>query len=448
MNISNFTSKVEELLSNIDDNDNVLFVDLVSFTSNNVITIESDDVFKNGVNELVKRYCDRSKDKPRKIYLRHGLESDPIIINGEWIFKYIHQLVNLNEVLQEDELYFISGNWSIVEVYNNWHRDNLPNTSKINVEGIFELQRLYAPKLMDHENKWKKIVKLDYVTEYKIQHKEKYFLTLNRSPKDHRMDLYRVLDNNNLIEKGFCSWNEINERYTYFGSLTDEQMNKLPIHLDMEEGRYNSANEYIYNVTMPQAFSFMPDKEYDVIPNYFAEYFNNSYFSVVTETKFGIPKSDYNHCTNIINDINCMGTGYYDINTNKTNCMVCNYELNTPNWMNYYIESFITEKTWRNMLNMHPTIWLGTPYTTNILKHFGFKTFNTVWDESYDQITHPKERFYAVINLIKQLCDKTHDEWLELQEKLLPILKHNQNIMLEIDKTMTTTQENYLKYGE
>lgn len=448
MSISNFTSKIQEHLVNVNDNDNVLFVDLVSFTDNLVITVESEDLFKNGVNELVKLYCNNSIDKPRKIYLRHGLESDPIIINGEWIFKFIHQLVDDNECLQENEVYFVSGNWSIVEVYNNWHKDNLPNKNKINVEGIFELQRLYAPKLMDHENKWNKIVKLDYITDYKIEHKDKYFLTLNRSPKDHRMDLYRVLDNNNLIEKGFCSWNEVHSDFTLFGKLTKEQLDKLPIHLDMEEGKYNSANEYIYNVTMPQAFSFMPDKEYDVIPNYFEQYFNNSYFSIVTETKFGTPKYADISCNNVINDINCNGTGFYDSNTNKLSCMDCNYELKKPNWMKYYIESFITEKTWRNMLNMHPTVWIGTPFTTNILKHLGFKTFDTVWDESYDQITHPKERFYAVLDLIKELCNKTHDEWLEMQEKLLPILIHNQNIMLEIDKSMTITQENYLKYGQ
>ena len=112
--------------------------------------------------------------------------------------------------------------------------------------------------------------------------------------------------------------------------MTDRQYNNLPIYLDIKDSEYNSANEYIYNVTMPQAFSFMPDKEYEVIPNYFARYFNNSYFSIVTETKFGIPKSEDIHCNKIINDTNCLGTIYYNPLEEKYTCMDCDTQFKYP----------------------------------------------------------------------------------------------------------------------
>ena len=50
-------------------------------------------------------------------------------------------------------------------------------------------------------------------------------------------------------------------------------------------------------------------------------------------------------------------------------------------------------------------------------------------------------------NIINELCQKTDEEWLELQEKALPILKHNQNKMLELEDILRITKEDTL-HGE
>ena len=112
-----------------------------------------------------------------------------------------------------------------------------------------------------------------------------------------------------------------------------------------------------------------------------------------------------------------------------------------PEWTEIYDEKFITEKTWRNLLNGHPMVWIGTRHTAKMLQHLGFKTFNSLWDESYDEVRNPLDRFYMATNIINELCQKTDEEWLELQEKELPILKPNQNKMLELEDILKITTE-------
>jgi len=122
-------------------------------------------------------------------------------------------------------------------------------------------------------------------------------------------------------------------------------------------------------------------------------------------------------------------------------CLRCYAVKSKPEWMEIYDEKFITEKTWRNMLNGHPMIWIGTRHTVKMLQHLGFKTFNTLWDESYDEIKNPLDRLNAVTNLVNELCQKTEEEWLEIQEKAVPILKHNQNKMRELNEVIKVTED-------
>ena len=55
-------------------------------------------------------------------------------------------------------------------------------------------------------------------------------------------------------------------------------------------------------------------------------------------------------------------------------------------WYSYYEEGFITEKTFRQFLHGHPMLWIAPPFTIKLLKYLGFKTFDTVWMEDYDEM--------------------------------------------------------------
>ena len=68
------------------------------------------------------------------------------------------------------------------------------------------------------------------------------------------------------------------------------------------------------------------------------------------------------------------------------------------------------------------------------LKSKGFKTFSEFWDESYDEIEDDSDRMEFLFKLIESLLNKSTEEWDVLNEKLLPILIHNRETLLNIDE--------------
>jgi len=85
----------------------------------------------------------------------------------------------------------------------------------------------------------------------------------------------------------------------------------------------------------------------------------------------------------------------------------------------------LTEKTFQPIVAGQPFVTLSAPGTLEILRYYGFQTFDHVWDESYDKIKDPAERMSAVIDVIKYL--NKHDKFKELYEKCMPVCEHNRN---------------------
>ena len=71
-----------------------------------------------------------------------------------------------------------------------------------------------------------------------------------------------------------------------------------------------------------------------------------------------------------------------------------------------------------------PFILVGTQYSLKVLKQQGYKTFNNLWDESYDNIYNFDDRINAVVELVKELRTKNLKK-LVLDN--LDILEHNYN---------------------
>jgi hypothetical protein len=74
----------------------------------------------------------------------------------------------------------------------------------------------------------------------------------------------------------------------------------------------------------------------------------------------------------------------------------------------------LTEKSLRPIACGHPFILAATSGSLEYLRQYGFKTFSSVFDESYDLISDPEIRLQSVINTMKQI-----DQWsdCEFQEK-------------------------------
>jgi hypothetical protein len=71
-----------------------------------------------------------------------------------------------------------------------------------------------------------------------------------------------------------------------------------------------------------------------------------------------------------------------------------------------YPYPWISEKTIKSILMKRPFIIVGPGGTLQKLNELGFKTFDTVWDESYDSITDSSLRMKTIVDLLKELSVK------------------------------------------
>jgi hypothetical protein len=85
----------------------------------------------------------------------------------------------------------------------------------------------------------------------------------------------------------------------------------------------------------------------------------------------------------------------------------------------------LTEKTFKPICMKMPFILTATQGSLEYLRSYGFKTFDTVWDESYDTIGDDKKRYRIIGELLRDLDLLSVDEKQELFEKCIPIIEHN-----------------------
>ena len=106
----------------------------------------------------------------------------------------------------------------------------------------------------------------------------------------------------------------------------------------------------------------------------------------------------------------------------------------------------LTEKTFKPILYKQPFIMLGPPFMLKKLRELGFKTFNDIWDESYDEITNHNERFEKILNLVEQIAKMNKTEKNELLEKCQKIIYHNFEIVANFKSNKLTVSNFINKY--
>lgn len=214
---------------------------------------------------------------------------------------------------------------------------------------------------------------LEHSTTYHIKHKEKIFLCFNRMPRQHRLDLLEMMLEHNYVKLGFYSFNldlidslivrhYFDEPNRYITIKNNKNM--FPLVLNMTSERWNPVDLIIDDL----------------------QYFEESYFSIVTETAF------------------------YDKQSNGIN------------------STFITEKTMKCFTTFHPFIMIGRPHSLLALKKLGYQTFNPMIDESYDSIENDDDRLSMIFLEIHKLMSKTPAEWIVWQTQIKEIVIHNNNI--------------------
>lgn len=125
--------------------------------------------------------------------------------------------------------------------------------------------------------------------------------------------------------------------------------------------------------------------------------------------------------------------------------------LNTETLYNSDI-NFLTEKTNKCFLSAQPFIMISSPKTLKYLKELGFKTFDKWWDESYDNEIDGNKRLKKIFKIIDEISSKTINECKYIYNEMIPILKHNQQNLIRINKNQVDstfylyTKQYYTEY--
>lgn len=100
----------------------------------------------------------------------------------------------------------------------------------------------------------------------------------------------------------------------------------------------------------------------------------------------------------------------------------------------------LTEKIFKSMVMRQPFLLLAGAGALEYLRGYGFRTFDTVWDESYDQDRDADSRMAKVVAIIEKIMTYSDREFQDLVRQCDHIVEHNhrhffstdfENIMLQ-----------------
>lgn len=226
-----------------------------------------------------------------------------------------------------------------------------------------------------------------------LEHKNytKKFISFNRRWRLHRPALVALLELNGLIDKGYVSlakaddgkdWDVFYDEMTWtlrhdsnfvniFTQNKDIIKNIPEMKLDQSDMTINHAHAFTDSTDM---------------------YYENTYFSVVSETNF----------------FKETGEGL-----------------------------FVSEKIFRPILKKHPFILLSRPHTLNMMQNIGYKTFGSIINEDYDKEEDDCKRMLMIVDEIKRLCNLSDDELQKFLIEAKQITEYNYNVLLTKQEFLT-----------
>lgn len=87
----------------------------------------------------------------------------------------------------------------------------------------------------------------------------------------------------------------------------------------------------------------------------------------------------------------------------------------------------ITEKTFKAIALEMPFVLVAPAHSLEYLRSYGFQTFSSVFDETYDAETDDIVRVEKVTKLLKDLDNLSPKERQSIHRACLPIVEHNYN---------------------
>ena len=293
---------------------------------------------------------------------------------------YFHKLISEYKIKHSDVYYVIGNNWSLKNQYDKWSKNN-----GVNIVNSFEQLYLKGYDWFTKEEQKITFVENSSIVSSRDRFRPHRFVCFNRRIRPHRYALIAMLYHNNLLKNNLVSFSL--EQGKDLNHLNQE--GKPDLHTMTTICGKTKLRDY-YMEHHSDLLHMSPQTiDYENLTNIQGpghenrEPYENSYFSIVSETAF--PEPTY----------------------------------------------FSTEKIFRPMLHFHPFIVYGSPYTLKNLQELGFKTFNGFIDESYDNVLSPFKRMQIITREVKRLCSMDKIDLHNWYYDMHDILLHNRELMKE-----------------
>jgi len=331
---------------------------------------------------------------PENIYIlfHYSCEASMFLVNGEWFPRAIHNFSKEHGIPLKN-ITFCSGNLRFEESYKKWHSIYTPNEDQFKCKYYNFGMWLYSK---DHPH----YDQITFTKEPPTHKRDFRFNCLNANMLTHRQLFMLAMYENNILNDVFLNnnivsfhyWHDVNNRFPLPQGLLD----MLPIQYDLK-GDWQQVFDRIFTIQ-----SGMGGTDWNKTGDYRFIY-ERSYITLTTESG------------------ECHGM-----------CDPCNNEKHDNYFREFHRETFLTEKSTRPMLNLHPQIIYSGAGTLEYYKEKGFKTFSNYWNEDYDNEEDGKKKLQMIIDIIKDLNNKHIDEIHDMYWDMMPILKHNQQHLINM----------------
>jgi len=211
--------------------------------------------------------------------------------------------------------------------------------------------------------------------EYHEHDRDKKYTALVRMHKYWRANIMATLWQQRLDTQGYFGYgNEI---------TADETENDNPIEVDNYAGLRQKTRNFIAG--LPFVADSLSSDEHNNHTLSVSEHFSNAYFNIVIESHMDVDQSN---------------------------------------------GVLLTEKTFKPIKNAQPFIIFGAKGSLKLLRDMGYKTFDDVLDNSYDEIENTTERFKTAIDMVLNLLDNPSFLLKDIYIKCKEDIIHNQNLFL------------------
>ena len=327
------------------------------------------------------------------MYFEYTQEGTLWVVDNKWFADTIHCFAKKYSIPLQN-ITFHGGAATLEKSYNAWHSIYRSDEDKIKIRHTD-----FGLWLYEKDNVYFDILKFPKEAHTNLRTKKFNCLNANLGIQ-HRIAFLHYMWKNKLLdtENNLISFHyfpgltyPIEEQYP----IPQELKDILPIQFDLK-GSWEEVYSKIFDSKHDSSVLTDWNKTGD-----YSYIYDNSYFTVTTES---------GECVQLCDQF----------------CVDHLDEYFRP----FHNEIFITEKTTRPMLYLHPQILYSSTGTLEYLKNWGFKTFSNYWNEDYDNEPNANKKLQMIMDVVTELNNKSLEELHEMYWDMMPILKHNQNILI------------------